>query len=94
MKFLHAEYSISPDDIAQVTLSGQANVMLLDDIAFSAYKRGHPFKYTGGWTQRSPVRLSPPFAGRWHLVVDLGGRPGEVRAGVQLLRGRESTETP
>lgn len=92
MKFLHAEYSISPDDIVQVTLSGHANVMLLDDGAFSAYKRSRPYKYTGGWTQHSPVCLSPPFAGRWHLVIDLGGRSGEVKAGVRIFRGQEPAQ--
>lgn len=87
MKFLHAEYQIAPDDIIQVVVTAQANVMLLDDQAFSAYQRGRSYKYVGGWAKQSPVRLSPPYGGRWHLVVDLGGRVGEVRAGVQMYRG-------
>jgi Domain of unknown function (DUF1883) len=87
MKFLHADYRLTPEDIVEVTVSAHANVMLLDEQAFSAYRHDRSYKYTGGWTQNSPVRLSPPFAGRWHLVIDLGGSPGEVGAGVQIFRG-------
>ena len=94
MKFLHAEYQISPDDTVQVTVSAHANVMLLDDEAFSAYKRDRSYKYTGGWTQHSPVRLSPPFAGRWHVVIDLGGCLGEIKAGVRIFRGQGLPEVP
>ena len=86
MNFLHTEFHGGPSDIAVVTLDAQANVMLLDDHSFHAYRRGASFRYSGGLAKTSPFRLSPPHDGHWHVVVDLGGYAGKVRAGVQILR--------
>ena len=90
MNFLHTEYWIGPNDRVLVDLDSQANVMLLDDSNLSAYKRGQAFNYFGGWAIRSPVRLSPPHQGHWNVVVDLGDRAGQVRAGIRVLRDRVS----
>jgi hypothetical protein len=86
MDFLHTDFSGGPKDVVLVNLDSQANVMLLDDTNFSAYRRGDSFRYCGGWACQSPVRLSPPRYGRWHVVVDLGGNAGRVRAGVRFVR--------
>ncbi len=86
MDFLHTDFHGGPREVAVVTLDGQANVMLLDDCNFQAYRRGATFRYTGGLAKRSPVRLSPPHDGHWHVVVDLGGYAGNVRASVRILR--------
>ena len=85
MDFLHSEFTGGPGDVALVTLEGQANVMLLDDLAFAAYRNGGSFSYFGGWATRSPVRLLPPRYAHWHVVVDLGGRAGSVRAGIRIV---------
>ncbi len=87
MNFLHTDFDAYPGDVVLVTFDHQANVMLLDDHAFSAYRSGGSFEYTGGWATRSPVQLRPPSAGHWHVVVDLGGGAGRVRAGVRIVRG-------
>jgi hypothetical protein len=89
MNFLHTDFSIGPRDMVVVTLDAQANVMLMDDQSYAGYQRGLSFEYVGGWAPRTPVRLSPPCYGHWHVVVDLGGRAGQVRAGVRVLRGAE-----
>ena len=86
MDFLHTDFQGGPSDTAVVTLDSQANVMLLDNCNFQAYRRGAAFRYAGGLFKQSPVRLSPPHEGHWHVVVDLGGYVGNVRAGVQILR--------
>jgi hypothetical protein len=52
--------------------------MLMDDLNFSSYRHGSSFRYHGGHAKRSPVRLAAPRAGRWHVVVDLGGYGGRV----------------
>lgn len=85
MHFLHTEFHGGPSDTALVTLDSQANVMLLDDHNFQAYRRGASFHYQGGLVKQSPVRLSPPHYGHWHVVVDLGGYSGRVKAGVRIL---------
>lgn len=86
MKYLCYNVHTGPGDVVLVNLSSQARVLLLDSTSFSAYQCGRSFRYHGGWAIASPARLSPPYAGHWHVVVDLGGRAGSVRAGVQVLR--------
>ena len=87
MNYLHRELDLDPGDVVQVTLDGQANVLLLDPSNYEAYRNGHPYRYYGGHAQTSPVRLEAPRGGKWHVVVDLGGNAGSVRAGVGVLRG-------
>jgi Domain of unknown function (DUF1883)/TIR domain len=75
-------------DIVEVTLRGNAaNVLLLDPTNFSAYKAGRRFTYHGGSYKSSPVRLPVPRSGRWYVVVNLGGLPGRVSAGIRVLPG-------
>ena len=73
MDFLHTEFWGGSETTVIVTLSCQCNVLLLDDVSFSAYKRGESFSYYGGWATRSPSHLTPPHHGHWHVVIDLGG---------------------
>jgi hypothetical protein len=85
-KFLHYEVGASSGDAIEVALHGNAaNVLLLDDSNYSDYQSGRPFHYLGGYFKRSPVVLRAPISGRWHVVVDLGGRPGRVAASVRVL---------
>lgn len=85
MTFLHTDFNGGPENVVVVTLDGQANVMLLDDLAFSSYRAGGRFTYHGGWATTSPVQMRPPSIGHWHVVVDLGGRAGRVRAGIRIV---------
>ena len=86
MNYLHYEVDLARDDDVEVTLDGQANVRLLDDANFELYRRRQRHSYHGGLATRSPVRLAAPRPGRWHVVVDLGGYSGTVRAGVRPLK--------
>jgi len=86
MNFLHTDFDGDSQDLVMVTLDHQANVMLLDDHAFSAYRSGGSFEYTGGWATGSVIQLRPPSTGHWHVVVDLGAGPGSIRAGVRIIR--------
>lgn len=86
MNFLHSDSSLDRGEAALVTLDSQANVMLMDDINFSAYRSGRSYRYFGGLAERSPVRLVAPHSGHWNVVVDLGGYAGSVRAGVSFDR--------
>ncbi len=82
MKFLHWEMDAGPENVIQVELSRQANVLLLDDTNFSAYRHGRQYRYHGGHAKQTPVTLAPPRNGHWHVVVDLGGYAGHVEASV------------
>jgi len=85
MNFLHYDLQLSPDQVVEVTLDKQANVRLLDETNYAKYKRGERHQYYGGLTKVSPAHLRPPRAGKWHLVIDLGGYPGTVRASVRTI---------
>ena len=84
MKFLHWEVDAGPDNVIQVELSRQANVLLLDESNFSAYRGGRRYRYSGGHAKRTPAVLVPPRDGHWHVVVDLGGYGGHVEASVAV----------
>jgi hypothetical protein len=87
MNHLNYEFDASQGDIAEVTLDRAANVLLMDSANYDAYNHRRSFRYEGGYATKSPVRLAVPRAGHWHIVVDLGGGPGQVRAFVSLLSG-------
>lgn len=86
MDYLHAEDHLNAGDAAVVTLDRRANVLLLDDLNYSAYRRGGSYRYYGGLAKRSPCRVVAPHTGHWHVVVDLGGYGGSVRAGIQFSK--------
>ena len=90
MKFLHFAVSARPIDVIEVTLSSQARVLLLDSSNFAAYRSGRRFRYLGGWAKVSPCRLSPSRSGQWHVVVDLAGHGGSVRARVAVRQASPS----
>jgi Domain of unknown function (DUF1883) len=94
MSFLHPDSWLDRGDVAVVDLDSQANVMLMDDQDFAAYRRGDAFHNYGGLAQSSPVRLAAPHSGHWNVVVDLGGYAGRVRAGVRFLKNRGYSPRP
>ena len=57
----------------------------MDSPNYDRYKRGLTYRYYGGYATKSPVQLGVPSQGHWHVVVDLGGGPGQVRAMARLL---------
>jgi hypothetical protein len=86
LSFLHQKFVLKAEDVVEVTLDAPANVLLLDPVNFSNYNQNAAYRYHGGYAKTSPVRLSPPHPGTWHVVVNLGGYPGRVRAGVRVIR--------
>lgn len=89
MDYLHSEFDLEAGDIMIVELEGKANVLLMDGSNFTDYKNGRPYHYFGGFAEKTPVRLPVPRNGHWHLVVDLGGYPGRVKAGVRVQKSEQ-----
>ena len=87
MNFLHYPLNLSSGDIVEVTLDTQANVRLLDEANFTKYQRGDKHTYYGGLAKVSPIKIPAPHPGSWHLVIDLGGYAGTVRASVKTTKG-------
>lgn len=86
MNFLHYEFDLPTGAVVEATLDKQANVRLLDDDNFALYRKGSRHEYVGGLAKESPVIIAAPHAGHWHLVIDLGGYPGTVRASARVLQ--------
>ena len=82
--YLQYPLTLEKGEVVEVALDHAANVQLLDEDNFQNYQQGKPFRYRGGYAQKSPVQLDAPGPGKWHLVIDLGGGPGSVRAGVKV----------
>jgi hypothetical protein len=87
MNFLHYEFDLSQGEVVEVTLDKQANVRLLDNANFALFQNGQQHRYYGGLAKTSPIRLAAPHGGHWHVVVDLGGYAGTVRASARALQG-------
>lgn len=85
MNFLHYPLDLAEGQAVEVKLNQQANVRLLDEENFSSYQKGKRHRYYGGLAKVSPARIDAPRSGRWHLVIDLGGYPGSVKASVTVL---------
>lgn len=86
MDYLHQEMDLAEDDVVEVTLDHPANVVLLDPENWHAYQERQPFRYArGGHTAQRSVRLQAPQPGKWHLVIDLGGGFGRVRAFAKIF---------
>jgi hypothetical protein len=86
MNFLHYEVTTNIASVIRVNLTGNAaNVLVMDDINFQRFKQGSQYEYYGGYYTRSPAIIKPPQAGRWNVVVNLGGGIGTVNASVQVL---------
>jgi hypothetical protein len=88
MEYLHQEYELHDGDAVEVNLAGNAaNVLLLDPANFERYRQGGPYDYYGGYARTSPFRIQAPHAGKWHLVIDLGGGAGKVQASGRVVSG-------
>jgi len=88
MDYLHHQFEAGPGDVIEVMLDRAANVQLLDPVNYENYRQGRTFQYeAGGYATDSPVRFHPPRPGTWHLVIDLGGGAGSVRATARILTG-------
>lgn len=86
MKFLDHKVDAKAGDTVLVELSRAANVRLLDGPNFQRFRSGRRHQFYGGQARVSPCRLVVPRDGQWHVVVDLGGYAGSVRASVSIVR--------
>jgi hypothetical protein len=85
MTYLHYPFRIGPGEFVEIRLDRQAHVRLMDDANFWAYRSGRKHRHYGGLAISTPIRLEPPRPGYWHVVVDLGGIEGRVRASAAVL---------
>lgn len=64
-------------EVYRVELSSALNVLLVDSSAFSAFKTGRQYRYSGGLITRSPHDFVIPRSGHWYVIYHAWGlRPG------------------
>jgi hypothetical protein len=86
-RYLHYDLGdLGPNSIVEVTLDHAANVQLMDSSNYDNYRSGRQFRYVGGYVKQSPYLVTPPRYADWHLVIDLGGAAGTVRASARVIR--------
>lgn len=85
-QFTHYDlHNLKKGQVVVINLEGNAaNVRLMDTINFNAYRNGRKHRYFGGLAKKSPVRLSVPHSGHWHVTVDLFGLGGKVSSSVSV----------
>ena len=86
LEFIHFIVKAGPESIIQVNITQPAYVRLMDEVNFQKYKMKKRYTFTGGYASTPKVDLRPNQRAEWHVVVDLEGLDGEVRASLDLLR--------
>jgi len=86
MKFTHYDLGQKQrGQVVEISLSGSAaNVRLMDSSNFQNYRNGRNHRYHGGLATRSPMRLTIPNSGHWHVTVDMQGLRGTVRSSIRM----------
>ncbi|MDI7865153.1 DUF1883 domain-containing protein [Rhizobiaceae bacterium n13] len=69
----------------EISLSAIANVRLMNADHFQRFKETLKHKFIGGVAKKSPIRLTIPEAGHWHLVVDMEGHSGVAESSVKMI---------
>lgn len=69
----------------RVDCDTQCNVMVMDDHNYNRYRSGNNFNYYGGFYKRFPAIITPPRAGYWNVVIDLGGGSADIRYSIDII---------
>jgi hypothetical protein len=85
-EYIHSELGErKAGEIVEITLTNGANVRLMDAENFLAYKEGLQYRFVGGLFLESPVRISMPSTGYWHVTIDMDGLKGSTSATTKIL---------
>jgi hypothetical protein len=71
--------------VIEITLSAVANVRLMNAVNFLRFTETLKHQFVGGVAKKSPVRLSLPETGHWHVVVDMEGHHGQAESNVKMI---------
>lgn len=72
------------------TLSAIANVRLMTHGNYDLFKNARQNRFLGGVAKQSPIRLTIPESGHWHVIVDMEGHAGKAVSSIRLVpRARE-----
>jgi hypothetical protein len=85
-RFTHFDLSMQrPGTVIEVTLSAVNNVRLMTAVNYQRFTEKLDFKFVGGVAKKSPIRLTIPEGGHWHVVVDCEGHHGLADSAVKMI---------
>ncbi|MFT2211881.1 DUF1883 domain-containing protein [Rhizobium giardinii] len=88
LKFSFTHYDLKQQRAGvtiEITLTAVANVRLMTDNNFALYKQAMKHQFVGGVARKSPIRLTIPQSGHWHLVVDMEGHHGLSESSIRIV---------
>ncbi|CAN7534639.1 DUF1883 domain-containing protein [Pararhizobium sp. LjRoot255] len=88
LKFSFTHYDLKQQRAGvtiEITLSAVANVRLMTENNFALYKQAMKHQFVGGVARKSPLRLTIPQSGHWHLVVDMEGHHGQSNSSIRMI---------
>lgn len=80
--------------VIEITLSAVANVRLMSHANFDLFRNTRPHKFLGGVAKKSPIRLTIPENGHWHVVIDMEGHAGKAESSIRLAPPASQAATP
>ncbi|MDE1991900.1 MAG: DUF1883 domain-containing protein [Rhizobiaceae bacterium] len=86
--FRYSHYDLSEQRagiVIEITLSAVANVRLMNGPNFQRFTETLKHQFVGGVAKKSPIRLTIPEAGHWHVVVDMEGHHGMAESSVKIV---------
>ncbi|AYG58904.1 DUF1883 domain-containing protein [Rhizobium jaguaris] len=86
--FRYSHYDLNEQragTVIEITLSAIANVRLMNSSNFERFTETLKHQFVGGVAKKSPIRLSIPESGHWHLVVDMEGHNGFAESSVKMI---------
>lgn len=84
--FLHAREYLQAGDVIEVSVDCTCNVIVMDDNNFAKYKQRGSFQYLGGSVDVSPIKIKVDHTTYWNIVIDLGGRAGNIRHSIRYIK--------
>jgi hypothetical protein len=86
IRFTHYDLKMQrAGTLIEVSLGAVNNVRLMTDSNFKRFSETQPYKFIGGVTKKSPVRLAIPENGHWHVIVDAEGHHGLADSSVKMV---------
>lgn len=71
--------------VIEIALTAIANVRLMNGSNFERFTETLKHQFLGGVAKKSPIRLTIPESGHWHLVVDMEGHNGQAESNVKIV---------
>ncbi|MDR2354970.1 MAG: DUF1883 domain-containing protein [Clostridiales Family XIII bacterium] len=85
MQYLLYDLGTIAGGTVEVTLGYAANVLILNEENYAFYKENKPYRFIGGYIERSPYKIPLPEGGHWFTVIDSGSFFSKIRALTRLL---------